>query len=81
MKKLGESKCAFKLGKKRIYKDGKFLSEDINDFFKIKDSFLKNLENAGNENKILSMNDIQMLKTRDYVNYIRAKLENYYTYN
>ena len=60
------------LANNRIDKEG-----NINGFIKIKDCFLKNLENASKENKILSMNDIQMLKTRDYINYIKAELENY----
>jgi hypothetical protein len=50
----------------------------MNDFFKIKDSFLDKIGDDNLENRIFSLKEIEMLKTREYVEYITKKLHEYY---
>jgi hypothetical protein len=66
------------MAKRRFYKDGKYTSEEMNDFFKIKDSFLDKIGDDNLENRIFSLKEIEMLKTREYVEYITKKLHEYY---
>jgi len=63
VKSLSHNKCAF---------------DFKNDYYIIKDKFLNNFENSGKKNNIMNLNDIQNLKTKDFVNLVKNRLEVYY---